>query len=210
MSQTILPACLCCLLLTCCTVSVNAQWSGGLSLGANTSYYQIDQIPNNFGEATSGGLFGYQAAVWLEYAVDSRWSLRSGVHFQSKQINWGLDPYWIASADRVYRMQYLGLPLTLQFMPTQRWYLKLGPQLGYLLNTPGEDESWERWDFLLRLGAGFELGPRMAVEFEHLVGLPRVGEGQFVDDETQIEGLYAFRNRSMMVSVLYFFERSVK
>lgn len=191
-------------LLLLLATTAHTQLRIGAGAGGQSSYYLIDQIPSEVGEATSGALLGYQAMLVGKYDFNTRFSLRSGLSYQRHRINWGIMPLWTGK-EQVYTMSYISLPLSVQFTPTERWHVIAGMEAGCLLMPPSKAEQWERFDYGILVGAGFAILPQLHLNFEHFVGLPRVGEGRFLDEESNISGVYYFRNRSVRVSCVYYF-----
>lgn len=183
---------------------VFAQLQLGAEAGGHSSYFLIDQIPSSFGEATSGAMIGYQTGLVAQYRFGPQLSLRSGLSYQRHRINWSIKPFWLGM-DEVYSLRYIRMPLVAQFTPTERWHIIGGMEAGCLLMPPSEAEQWQRFDYGLILGAGFAILPQLHLNFEHFIGLPRVGEGRFLDEESNINGVYYFRNRSVRVSCIYYF-----
>lgn len=181
-----------------------AQLQLGATLGGQSSYFLIDQIPSKFGEATSGARIGFQTGVAVQYRFGRQLSLRSGMTYQQHRINWAIKPFWLGMGE-VYRFSYVSMPVVAQFTPTERWHIIAGIEAACLLMPPSETEQWQRFDYGVVLGAGFAILPQLHLNFEHFVGMPRVGEGRFLDEESNINGVYYFRNRSVRVSCIYYF-----
>ena len=186
------------------THPVFAQLQLGAELGGQSSYFLIDQIPSSFGEATSGAMIGYHTGLVAQYQFGQKLSLRSGLNYQRHRINWSIKPFWLGM-DEVYSFSYIRMPLVAQFTPTERWHIIAGMEADCLLIPPSAVEEWKRFDYGMVLGAGFAILPQLHLNFEHFIGLPRVGEGRFLDEERNINGVYYFRNRSVRVSCVYYF-----
>jgi len=181
-----------------------AQLRVGGALGAQSSYFLIDQIPNTIGEATSGAMLGYRAACSAHYSFSSTLSLRTGLSYSLHRINWGFQPYWVGG-EQIYELPYLSVALVAELTPTKRWHIIGGAEVARLLRAPSQDEEWQQSDISLLIGAGFAILPDLHINFEHAVGLPRIGEGRFLAEENRIDGVYYFRTRSIRVSLTYYF-----
>lgn len=184
------------------STAAQAQWSIGASAGANTSYFQIEKIPNSVGEYTSGGRFGWQAEGMALYTFGPRLQLSIGLGYRQMNVNWGDCP--IGCPEQVYRVDYLRLPLGLDITPTEKWFVSVGAEAAWISRPPSEREEWQRYDYGLVAGAGIRITERLQFRLDHYFGLPRVAEGRFYEEQNLLNGVYYFRNRSVQAKITYF------
>jgi len=105
----------------------------------------------------------------------------------------------------VFTMDYLNVPLVAQFVPIERWHVTAGMETRCLLAGPEEAEQWNRFDFGLLVGAGFDILPELVFKFEYFAGLPIVGRTSVLNEDSGDEVTYHYLNRSLQVSCIYYF-----
>lgn len=184
------------------STAAQAQWSVGASAGANTSYFQIEKIPNSIGEYTSGGRFGWQAEAMARYTFGPRLQLSTGLGYRQMNVNWGDCP--IGCPEQVYQAAYLRLPLALDITPTEQWFISVGAEAAWISRLPSKREEWQRYDYGLVAGAGIRITERLQFRLSHYFGLPRVAEGRFSEEQNLLRGVYYFRNRSVQAKITYY------
>ncbi len=124
------------LLCTACAVfalsTSNAQSDSGdftlaPQVGLNLSNYSSSDDLNNKIRTS------FNAGAIAEYYFNDRWSIRSGLLFDSKGSK--LD------SDYVEKLNYIVLPIhaNWHFGSTRKWYLNFGPTLGFLVSAKADD-----------------------------------------------------------------------
>ncbi|MCB0593634.1 MAG: PorT family protein [Lewinellaceae bacterium] len=183
----------------------SAQTYFGVKAGPNVSHLLMTKIPNEFGDSSLGQLYGFQAGVVAEQPIGRHLVLGIELLGAQKGGRWSLapigDPFGEETVSKLY---YLNLPIFLRLIPIERWSMDVGIEGGYLLGSSDEALFMERADFAWLLGASFQVTRSFLASLRYSLGNIRVGEGNFRDEDTGINGVYYFRTRSLQLSVAYF------
>ncbi len=195
------------LIVTLCLAPciLTAQTYFGIKAGPNVSHFRMTKIPSQFGDSSLGQLYGFQAGVIAEQPIGRHLALGAELLGAMKGGQWSLAPVGApAGEETLSELYYLNLPIFLRLIPVERWSVDAGIEGGYLLGSSEEALFMERADFSWLLGASFQISRAFLASLRYTLGNVRVGEGQFVDEDTGIRGLYYFRTRSLQLSVAYF------
>ncbi|MCO6480955.1 MAG: PorT family protein [Phaeodactylibacter sp.] len=182
----------------------SAQTYFGIKAGPNISHFRMTKIPSQFGDSSLGQLYGFQAGVVVEQPIGQHLTLGAELLGALKGGQWSLAPVGSAGEETFSKLYYLNLPIFLRLIPVERWSVDAGIEGGYLLGSSEEALFMERADFSWLLGASFQISRAFLASLRYTLGSVRAGEGQFVDEDTGIRGLYYFRTRSLQLSVAYF------
>lgn len=187
-----------------CPRPATAQWSWGPSVGLNAAGLQTETIPNRVESAIIlGGQMGGQVGLAARYAFGPRIAARLGGQLQFRTNYLEQDTFFLEDAF-AYQLWSVQVPLTFELTPTERWFILAGLECGSLLGPLPNREDWQRLDFGFTFGAGFAISPNLHLHFNYLVGLPRVAEGRFRDEETQVQGVYYFRSRTLQAGLTFY------
>lgn len=145
----------------CGFMATNAQSDSGdftlaPQVGLNLSNYTSSENLNNKIRTS------FNAGVVAEYYFSDRWSLRSGLFYDSKGTK--IDD---SGQDYIEKLNYLAVPVhaNWHFGSNRNWFLNFGPTLGFLLSakadTPGgeldlKDNLESSFDIGLGLGIGYK------------------------------------------------------
>lgn len=176
----------------------------GVKAGPNISHFRMTKIPSAFGDSSLGQLYGFQAGVAAEQPIGRHLVLGAELLGVMKGGQWSLAPVGAVGAETRSELYYLNLPIFLRLIPVERWSVDAGIEGGYLLGSSDEAIFMERADFAWLLGASFHISRSFLASLRYSLGNVRVGEGQFRDEDTGINGVYYFRTRSLQLSVAYF------
>ena len=133
--------------------NINAQSDSGditiaPQLGLNLSNYSSSENLNNKIRTA------FNAGAILEYYFNDRWSLRSGLLYDSKgtKVTDGGDEY-------IDKLNYLALPVHVNwhFGSNRNWFLNFGPTLGFLLSAKADIPGGEV-DIKDELASTFDIG----------------------------------------------------
>ena len=135
-------------------------------VGFSISDFYGNDISNN--EAISTLSIG----VGADYYLNNRWSIRSGLHYQTMGSSFG---------DSILGLSYLTVPLNANwhFGKTRKWNLNFGPSVGLLTYAKLEDvdvkDSFNKVQVGLNVGIGykFELTKKLSllVDYQGMAGL---------------------------------------
>ena len=126
----------------------------------NDTYY-FDFSSTSDHSSLPGVAFG----VGADYFFNNRWSIRSGLFYQSmgSKIN--------AVKDYKERITYLTLPVNANwhFGRTKRWNLNFGPSIGYLLSADGNGKDLK--DKFNKTQIGFNAGIGYKIEITNQISI---------------------------------------
>ncbi len=144
-----------------CFTSVKAQSNKGditiaPQIGLNLSNYgSSENLSNKIRTSINAG-------ASIEYYFSDRWSLRSGLFYDSKgtKVNLSGDDY-------IDKLNYLAIPIhaNWHFGSNRNWFLNFGPTLGFILSAKSDipdgtidikDELASTFDFGLGAGIGYK------------------------------------------------------
>lgn len=194
-------------ILFCLPFNASAQWGLSCAAGFDNAFFEVERIPSPFGTFTSSSRFGPCLTASAFYHFNDHWSLSAGVGVRQVKPSWGFAPQSITAK---YNLTYFRIPVELQIVPTQRWFLSLGFEGAMLGTTPVRDEIWKPWDYGFTAGAGIKILPELQFGLGYYLGAPRVVEGQFVEEESQLTGVYYLKNRSFRVTMAYLISLEAK
>ena len=145
--------------------AASAQVSFGIQGGANLSNLNIEGL-------STSSKFGFNAGVLADFGLTHDMGIRSGLHFTTKGAKHELGPI-----ETTINLMYLQIPVHFAYkidvMPGTRIVFHGGPYVAYgiggsiSINVPGESDSieafgddggFDRFDFGLGIGVGFEFG----------------------------------------------------
>ena len=151
------------LLVVCVVVSsmtINAQSDSGdftlaPQIGLNLSNYSSSENLDNKIRVA------FNAGVVAEYYFSNRWSLRSGILYDSKGTK-----VEDSGQDFIDKLNYISLPLhaNWHFGSKRNWFLNFGPTLNFLASAKAEtpdgefdiDEGISSFDIGLGVGLGYK------------------------------------------------------
>lgn len=129
---------------------LQAQTSAGVKGGINFA-----NVSNTSGDTRVSGNVG----VFVHSQIDRNWCIQPELLYSGQ----GLRHYNTVNGDRTLALNYIQVPVMLQYFPVKGFYLEAGPQVGFLTNatvknTDGDkisDKSnYKSADVALNVGAG--------------------------------------------------------
>jgi len=150
-------------------LQVNAQSDSGdftlaPQVGLNLSNYTSSENLNNDIRVS------FNAGVIGEYYFNDRWSLRSGLLYDSKGTK-----VEASGQDFIDKLNYLAVPIhaNWHFGSTRKWFLNFGPTFGFLLSAKADTPDGEidikdgvnSFDIGLGLGIGYKFNISDNTEF---------------------------------------------
>ncbi len=118
---------------------------GGLNF-ANLSNYNSDtRVSGNIG-------------LYLHAPLEEGWSIQPELLFSGQGAR-----YSTINGERTLALDYIQIPVMFQYSPVRKFYVELGPQIGFLTNAAVKDDSgdkvnvnsdYNKTDFGINIGAG--------------------------------------------------------
>lgn len=167
-----------------------------MSAGLENTFFEVVRIPSPVPQFTSNSRIGPYATLDGFYSFDEHWRLAVGLGVRQVRPNWSFEP---RNSGGDYSLIYLLVPV----VPTKRWFISVGLESSMLATDPPQDESWQRWDYGLTFGAGIKILPSLQFGLSYYLGVPRVAEGQFVEEQSPVTGVYYLKNRSVRARLTY-------
>lgn len=152
-------------------------------IGVNLSNYTSSANLNNKIRTA------FNAGAILEYYFNDRWSLRSGLIYDSKGTK-------VTDSGQEYidKLNYIAVPLhaNWHFGSTRKWFLNAGPTFGFLVSAKGDtpsgeinikDEFKSSFDAGLGVGLGYKFSiadnTQMYIQYQGYNGLTSLFDGDF-------------------------------
>ena len=187
-----------------CTVSLAAQAQDkGVAFGikAGPSFYNLNGDDFEEGDMKTG----FHAGVFVNIPLSSMFSFNPELLYNTEGSKIE------ESGDKVtFNLNYINLPLMLQYNNPGGFYAEFGPQIGFLMSAKAkyeisgvEDEEdvkdeLKGTSFSLGIGAGYDLPGGFGFGARYNLGLSSIGEAD--DDDTKSSGFqislrYKFRKK---------------
>ena len=146
---------ICLLLLAYPRAQAQSKFSGGFFLSPFSSYSGSPLNIESPSRYATGALFG----AAFQYSVSSKWSLASGVLYESARVKF--NPDGLFSASYIIRRRNVALPLLVNFQPSSK---KVSPYLSAgVLFSPSNNEWGVATRMLLAAGLSYRAGSRWLV-----------------------------------------------
>ncbi len=156
-------------------VAVQAQVKFGVKAGGNISMWSGDDAEE------SKSKFGFHVGALANIPVSSMFSVQPEVQFSVEGAK-----YEAGSMDVNYNLNYINVPVLLQYNNPSGFYAETGPQIGLLMSAKAkaddEEEDVKEFfkgsNFSWAIGAGFRFANGFGVGVRYNLGL-----GNILDDE---------------------------
>lgn len=150
----------------------------GLKAGLNVS--SLSNSDTNSKAGFYGGVFA-NIPVAQDFSVQPE-VLYSGMGAKAK-----------ANSDVKLNMDYIAVPVMLQYNALPNLYVEAGPQFSFLVSAKGKDnngsvdvkEGFKTFDFGLGLGAGYYFTPNIGVNVRYVAGLTDVVKNRIGGDSSK-------------------------
>lgn len=150
----------------------------GLKAGLNVS--SLSNSDTNSKAGFYGGVFA-NIPVAQDFSVQPE-VLYSGMGAKAK-----------ANSDVKLNMDYIAVPVMLQYNALPNLYLEAGPQFSFLVSAKGKDnngsvdvkDGFKTFDFGLGLGAGYYFTPNIGVNVRYVAGLTDVVKNRIGGDSSK-------------------------
>lgn len=152
---------------------------------SSANYYGEENLNNS---SISSVAFG----VGADYFFNDRWSLRSGLHFQTMGSK--------LTSSYEEKLNYLMIPANANwhFGSTRKWNLNFGPSFGFLMSAKGDGEDIKdlanTFQFGLAYGIGYKIEVNekisILIDFQGMTGLSDVPK----DSDFTIKNAYSAFN----------------
>ena len=186
-----------------CTVTLAQAQDKGVAFGikAGPSFYNLNGDDTEDGDMKTG----FHAGIFVNIPLSSMFSFNPELLYNTEgsKIEEGGDKL-------TFNLNYINLPLMLQYNNPGGFYAEAGPQIGFLMSAKAkyeisgvEDEEdvkdeLKGTSFSLGIGAGYDLPGGFGFGARYNLGLSSIGEAD--DDDTKSSGFqislrYKFRKK---------------
>ena len=193
--------------------SLKAQIQIGAKSGVNYVNTVLNNTPNGIDSGTKYRL-GYHIGIYNKIPIYNKLSFRPELLFSSKGYSFERLPNSPLTEDGSMHLNYINLPLLLDYKVVDKIALTLGPELGYLLTAKSKRESgtfdtknlWDNFfDFGLSTGINYLIYDKLGIEFRYTHGFSSVmGIIYFTDQNgATLKEKSKFQNRAFQLSAYY-------
>ena len=197
MKKTIIA--LMCLILTTGAAMAQKTFTFGPKIGVDYTHFWGK-------ETTNGGMFNYQAGLFMEYRINDKFSIAPEVVFAAQGSKFDVafidkDPegpyaaqFGVYDRPGTFNMNYINVPVMLKYYVTPKLSIDFGPQIGfnvYSKATYGQDkyglnkketlcrkEMTKSVDFGLGLGLTYNITENVFVQARYTLGLTNAFENK--------------------------------
>lgn len=195
--------------------ALSAQWSFGLKAGLNRAnveeIWSADELPFEAEAYPFDAKIGFHVGLMGAYAFSEKVALRGELLYSTKGFQSAADSLYTDGIKQ--RMNYLSLPILLDYQPVQKLHLLAGPSFGYrvLLNNNSNVSSsflrdtWNNsFDFSLAAGLEYGFGKHLRLGVRYVYALTPAGKVSLVDENaTPIGETLQWKNRALQVSAMF-------
>lgn len=162
--------------LLCVTAGVlQAQFEPGIKGGVN-----ITDITHFNGDNRVSGHVG----LFLHKTLNARWCIQPEVLY-----SWQGQKFQTAAGERTLALNYVQIPVMVQYFPVKQVYLEAGPQLGILTSAKVKnddsktevDDNYTRADVGINVGVGVAATRQLGFYARYMAGLTDISKN---DDRT--------------------------
>lgn len=159
---------------------VSAQFTPGIKGGLNfahlTGFSGNDRV-------------GIHAGVFLHHTINANWCVQPEVLYSMEG-----QKYFNSGEERTLALNYIQVPVMIQYYPARQFYLEFGPQFGLLVNAVDKGNDGDinaKGDFTsgqigLDLGAGFHVTREVILYGRYCFGLTDVSKFDNIVDHSQV------------------------
>lgn len=170
-----------------------AQAELGLKVGIGTSNIVMVDKPESFTDNYFDYQLAYQFGVYGAAALCDRIHLRSEILFNQKGgHHLGFNQ----------NLNYLSLPVLLQYRILNHVRIEVGPEVGYLIPPKRAVMNYKSYDVGFNIGADYELFSKVLIAARYNIGLGNVLDEKIFFN-SQSSDYMRLQNRSLQLSMGY-------
>ena len=165
-----------------CLYTINAQVSAGIKGGVN--FATLSGFPGENRVSAHAGLF-------LQHAINKNWSIQPELLYSGEGRSYISDGF-----KRTMALEYVQVPVMIQYSPLEKFYFEVGPQLGILASARYKGEGDEpdyniKNDFAntqvgLNVGVGVKLTYSVGIYGRYSLGLTDVSNFDDIVDQSRV------------------------
>ncbi|MBT1686604.1 porin family protein [Dawidia soli] len=188
---------------TCPSIAQNSEsrHSVGIAAGLNVSSLHAEK--NYFADELESKI-GFHLGVFYGYSFNTTWGLSTGLSYSQAGAK-------LKDGDRSYRLDYLALPVTLDYKLVEWATVYAGPQVGFKVKGDGPGIYGEFESVDIGALAGMEVMPasRLGIAIQYYHGFVYNTKAFYTTGPTprDVEELKMNQNRIFQVSLRYYILR---
>ena len=162
--------------------ALNAQFEPGIKGGINFS-----SLTAYNGESRIGAHAGF----FLHHRINKNWCVQPELLYSSEGQR-----YFTSFGDRIVVLDYVEIPVMIQYFPVRQFYLELGPQLGILASAKEKIENegvkinvrdnYTAAQIGLNVGIGLSATPNLGFYGRYNFGLTDVSKFDNIIDQSRV------------------------
>jgi len=187
---------LCASLLVCSTWAQNASFGIKGGLNVSTLSDKNDEL---------GSRIGYHAGLLAHIHINPQWAIQPEIVYSSQGAK-----YTVTDGEHLLALNYVNIPLQLQYMFNNGFRLQTGPQVGFLTGVNDKrdgtetnnftSDDFKSVDFAWTAGLGYLTQSGLGVDARYNFGLSNIND---VGDAER-------RNNVFQVGLFYMFDNAHK
>ena len=162
------------------SVLASAQFTPGVKFGLNSAH--LSGFRGN-------DRLGIHAGFFLHHTIDNHWCVQPELLYSNEG-----QKYFDNGEERTLALNYLQVPVMIQYYPSRHFYVEFGPQFGLLINAQDKGSDGEfnaKSDFTsgqvgLNIGAGFNVNRQFGFYGRYSFGLTDVSKFDNIVDHSQV------------------------
>jgi hypothetical protein len=161
---------------------VNAQHAIGLKGGVNIA---------NLSGFEGRSRIGFHGGVFLHHTINSSWCFQPELLYSGEGQR-----YWSNGVERTLALDYIQLPLMIQYYPTSQLYFEAGPQVGVLVSAQDKvdeetghlnvKDDFSAAQIALGVGLGFKATNQVILYGRYNFGLTDVTRFDNIVDHSRV------------------------
>ncbi|CAM1348256.1 porin family protein [Tenacibaculum crassostreae] len=148
--------------------TANAQ-TFGVKGGLNVANVDVD---TDFGGGSPDGKTSFYLGGLVDFEISEKFHIQPEVLYSGDGFD-GFD------------MSFLTVPVMAKYYVAEGFNIQAGPQLGFLVDSDGDTDEMESFNFSLGLGAAYELESGLFFDMRYNIGLSNLSQDPSVDVSTK-------------------------
>lgn len=214
------------LLFTTVTLGLGAQAQIQFGVKAGLNASELNTSSNQ--EATISGttqklknfpISGLNAGIFVHIPVWKKWSFQPELVYSNQGAEGKPIRNYVVSASETYKLNYLNLPLLVQYKLPLGFFAQTGPQIGYLLkgkinetivgaahtNHYNVKDQFKSTDFSWVFGAGYVSPINLGFDIRYNLGLNNINNATTAGMAAAPVQSGTIKNSSLQIGIFYIF-----
>ena len=180
---------------------------GGMNVSSNSGLEDIN--------INSKSKIGFNAGLFMNAPIAENFSIQPEVLYNNLGVKFsGNLPTPVNNFDGTIDLDYISVPVMLQYNATPKFYLEAGPQFSFLINSSAkadnalvqvaaealvDKDNLKSFDFGAGIGAGFWFTPSVGINARYVAGFSDIAKDRSSNDSNRA------KNNNFQVGLSYKF-----